>query len=147
MQTKSAVIFCFSGFASSPWNIRHFLNLKLESSIFRNIRSILRVGFFSSLESYFLKYKRNLRIESSISGYITNFLISELESYISRNIKKCFRADFFYFFEVGFEGAPGSCILYYSPNNFHSSIKFSHQFCEVSYHSWRLHEKLRFICK
>ena len=81
----------------------------------------------SSLESYFLKYKRNTRIESSISGYIANFLILELESSISGNIEILFGADFFYFCEVGLKSTPGSCILWYSLNNFHSSIKFSHQ--------------------
>ena len=52
---------------------------------------------FFVLESYFLKYKRNIRIESFISRKIRNFLILNLESSISWKIRSFFGADFYNF--------------------------------------------------
>ena len=50
-------------------NVRTFLIFILESSISRNIKNYFRAGFFnfSSSESSLLKYKKNMRLESSIS--------------------------------------------------------------------------------
>ena len=98
---QSRYCVCFSGFRSSSWNIRKFLTLWLESSISRNIRNILRVDLFhfSSSESYFLKYKRNIRLESSISGNIRTFHYARVlnipflkyrKSSVSWNLKKLF---------------------------------------------------------
>ena len=71
------------------------LSLALGSSMSRNIRHFLRVGFFylSSPESYFLKYKKSMRQGGSISRNIRNFLILEQESSISGNIRNFFEAD------------------------------------------------------
>ena len=86
---------------SISWNIRHFFSnflfLRQESSIFRNIRKTFfrkykvlfpKLHFFFhllSLEIFFLKYKKNMRLKITISRNIT-FLILELESSISWNI-------------------------------------------------------------
>ena len=40
--------------------------------------------YFSSSERSFLKYEKNMRLKSSISGYIRSFLTLELGSSISR---------------------------------------------------------------
>ena len=92
---------------------------------------------FSSSEGSFLKYKKNMRLESSISRnmrfflilklessiswFIRNFLILEQESSISWNIRNFFRMDFFlffyfffyFFFELGLKSVPGRPIYNY----------------------------------
>ena len=54
-----------------------------------------RFFYFSSLKSYFLKYKKIFRV--SVSWNMRNFLILEPESSISWKYKISFRGDFFYF--------------------------------------------------
>ena len=80
----------------SPKGVLSFYYIKVVSSLFwarnyfsRNIRSIFRVVifYFSSPESDFLKDKKNIRLENSISGNIKNVLILKLESSISQNIR------------------------------------------------------------
>ena len=70
--------------------------LGLESSISWRIRNFFRMGSFYILssESSLLKYKKNMRLEYSISWNIRIFLILELESSISQNIRNFFGADF-----------------------------------------------------
>ena len=53
---------------------------------------------FSSSEGSFLKYKKNMRLESSIARNMRFFLILKLESSISWNIRNFFKMDFFFFF-------------------------------------------------
>ena len=91
----------------------------------------VRFFYFASSESSFLKYKKNIKLESFISGNIRNFLllelersisrnkriflILELESSISREIWEIFSGWIFvYFFQLGLKSGPGSCILYRS---------------------------------
>ena len=74
-----------------------FFNLRLESSIFENIRNFLI-----------------WELESSISWNMTNFLFLELEISISWNITNFFGVDFFYFFEFGLKSAPSGPIIHYS---------------------------------
>ena len=78
-------LFVFRTLWVLSWNIRIFLSLGGESSISRNLRNFLRaISFYiSSSESYFLKCKRNIRLESSIFGNI--------RSCFSWNIRKCAR--------------------------------------------------------
>ena len=111
-------------FCAYVWKVLSQQTKKVKFLIFRLckffklekiVRNFLRVGsfYFSSLESSFLKYKDNMRLEGSISWNIRNSLILELETSISWNIRNFFSMDFFYFFEIGLKSAPGSCILYY----------------------------------
>ena len=100
---------CFGDFVSSFLKFKKFfLSLNLESSISRNERNLLRVGFFfhfSSSESYFLKQKRNIKVERSISRNIRKFrwprvlnipfqkykeisVMLGFSIYLSRNIRK-----------------------------------------------------------
>ena len=64
----------------------------LESSITWNIRNLLKVGFlhFLSSESCFLKYKRNIRLESSISGNIRKFRYARVLNIPFLKYKKSF---------------------------------------------------------
>ena len=78
-------IFNFQALQVLFWNIRSFLSLRLESSISENIKQLFFGVFFFffnflSSESYFVKYKRYITLESSIPGYVRNFVILELES-------------------------------------------------------------------
>ena len=87
--------------------------------------------YFSSTESSFLKYKKNMKIESSISRN-RNFSFLELESTISWNIriflilelesslswnKEFFLCGFFFYFgwtfTFWFKSASGSSIVHY----------------------------------
>ena len=72
---RADFLFIFQALQVLSCNIRGFLSLRLESSISRSIRHFFLSEFFyfSSLESYFLKYKRNIRLESSTSGNIRKF--------------------------------------------------------------------------
>ena len=109
--------FGFLGFRNFSWNIRSFLSLGLESFIFWNIRNFLTVFFFyfSSSESYFLKYKKVCRVsvsrnirKSFIWENIRNFLKLEPESSISQNIRKYknfFQREFFSFFKLGLKSS------------------------------------------
>ena len=51
---------------------KNILSLVLKSSVSSKYNKFFQSGFFnfSSSESYFPKNKRNIRLESSISGYI-----------------------------------------------------------------------------
>ena len=73
---EQVFLFDFQAFQIPSWNIS-FISLWLKSSIYRNVRNFLRVGsfFFSSFESYLLKYERNIR----------------QERFIFRNVRKCAR--------------------------------------------------------
>ena len=55
--------------------MQEVLGLGLKSFISQNVRNFLRVGYFyfSSSESDFLKYKRNISQESFISGNIRKY--------------------------------------------------------------------------
>ena len=54
---RNSFLFDFQALQVLPRNMRSALSPELESSIFRNITNVLRVSsFFSSSESYFLKY-------------------------------------------------------------------------------------------
>ena len=74
--------------------------------------------FFSSTKSSFLKYKENMRLESSISGNIRFCFILELELFISwnnnNNKENSGWIFFFYFFKLGLKSAPGSPLHNYS---------------------------------
>ena len=98
----------FQAFHSLSWNnIRSFLSLGLESSTSRNIRNFLRVGsfYFSSLQSYFLKYERNKRLKNSISGNVRKFYYARVlnipfpkykkSSVFFLNIRDFSKAEFF----------------------------------------------------
>ena len=61
-------IFFFSGFAS----------------FFLKYKTIFKVG---ARQFHFQKYKKNVRLESSISANMKKFLILELKSSISENIR------------------------------------------------------------
>ena len=74
-----------------------FLNLRLKSSIFGNIRNLLI-----------------LELGSSISWNMKKILILGLESLIFSNITNFFGVDFFYFFKFGLKIAPGGPITHYS---------------------------------
>ena len=67
---------------------------------FLNHNKFSRGGFFccSSLRSYFLKYKRFVRVD--ISSNTNNFLILKPERSISRKYKNLFRVDFLLFLEL-----------------------------------------------
>ena len=69
-------------------------------------------NFILNSEIFIVKYKINIRLESSISEY-KNLFNFELKSPIFWNIGIFFAADFFFFFffEVVLERALGSCIL------------------------------------
>ena len=67
-------------------------------------------NFILNSEIFIVKYKINIRLESSISEY-KNLFNFELKSPIFWNIGIFFAADFFFFFEVALERALGSCIL------------------------------------
>ena len=84
---KQTFLLVFRALQVPSWNIR-FLRLELKSSISRNIKTFF--FHFSSSERLFLKYKKNMRLESSTCGNIRKFLISELECLISWNIRKFF---------------------------------------------------------
>ena len=72
---RNIKIFPFSGFASFLLKYKKFLKLKALNFHFLNYKKLLRVFFFifSSSESYFLNYKKNTRLENSISGNIRKF--------------------------------------------------------------------------
>ena len=65
----------FSVFSNSFLKYKKFFNNRFESFVSRNIRNFLIVGFFdfSRTESYFLKCKRNIRLDRSISENIRKF--------------------------------------------------------------------------
>ena len=116
--------FCFSGFAGFLlkynkfffWKkYKEFLSFGLESSISRNMTNVFKVCFFHFLssESSLLKYKKYMRLESSIYRNIMNYLILELESSNSWNIRNFFLVDFLNFFELGLKSVPGSPIIHY----------------------------------
>ena len=86
----------------------------IKAFFWKNIRNFFRASsfLFFELRSSFLKYKRNMGSESSISRSIRNFLILESESSIFWNIRNFFGVDFFYFFKLELKSVPGSSILY-----------------------------------
>ena len=98
---RSRFLFVFEVLSAPFWNIRSFF---LACG---NIRNFLRVGVFHFLTSeiYFLKYKKNIRVESSFSGnmwkfryamvlnipfqkYKTSFVMLGFWIFLSRNIRK-----------------------------------------------------------
>ena len=80
-RNKKWEIFVFKALQVLSWNIRNFLSLGLKGSIPQNIRHFLRVGsfYFSSWESYFLKYKKFFRV--SISYNIRKFCFLKYNKY------------------------------------------------------------------
>ena len=79
----------FEGFVNSFWNIRSFFSLVLKSSISPKYKKLFKsVFFFLSSESYYLKYKRNMRLEGSISRNITKFLYARVLSISLLKYKK-----------------------------------------------------------
>ena len=91
---------CFSGFASSLLKYKKFFKLCTRKFHFPKHKRLFksRISYFLSSESSYLKYKKNMRLQSSISGNRRNF----------------FEVDFFYFFELGLKSGPGSPITHYS---------------------------------
>ena len=83
-------LFAFGALSVPFWNIRSFLSLWHESLFSWNIRNILRVVFFhfSILESYFIKYKRNVRLESSIPRNIRKLYYTRVENMSFLKYKK-----------------------------------------------------------
>ena len=98
---------CFSSFASFllkyktffQRKYKEFLSFGLESSIFFKYKDFFWSVFFyfSSSESSVLKYKKNMRLEKSISA---DFFILELEISISLQYMKLFLGRFFLFFRA-----------------------------------------------
>ena len=76
---------------------KSFIMLGVESPISLNIRNFFRVVFFyfESSKSYFMKYKKNTRLESFISG----------------NIKKGFEVGFFIFSSLGLKMPQGALFI------------------------------------
>ena len=76
---RNIKIFPFSGFASFLLKYKKFLKLKALNFHFLKYKKFLRVFFFtfSCSESYFLNYKKNISLESSISGNIRKFRFSK----------------------------------------------------------------------
>ena len=72
---KKYYLFDLQTLQAFSWNIKSFLSLALETCISWNITNFLRVFFFNfpSSESYFLKYKKSIRLESFISRKIRKF--------------------------------------------------------------------------
>ena len=87
-------------FKFSIWNVR----------VFKAFSECIFFFFFMSLKSFFLKYKKNMWLESSISGNIRNILILHTESSILWNARNFVRIDFFYFLELVLKSAAGSPI-------------------------------------
>ena len=100
----------FSGFASSPLKYKKIFELGARKFHFLKYNKLFQSGYFLLFElGKFLKYKINLRLESSISGNMRNFLVLEPESSISWNITIFFRADF----RAQLKRAPGIPIYNY----------------------------------
>ena len=89
---------------------------------FPKYKKFFQNGCFYFLESFFLKYTKNMRVESSISGNIRKFFLENIikfhfpqykKSLLWENIINFFRTAFFLFFELGLTSALGRSILYY----------------------------------
>ena len=82
--------FWFSDIASFLLKYKTFFNLRARKFYFLKFKKLFKSDFFyfSSSESYFPKYKRNIRVESSIFGNTRKFLVlspeSALDSYFCR---------------------------------------------------------------
>ena len=102
---RSRFFVSFGGFVNSFWNIRSFFNSVLKCSISPKYKKLFKSVFcffcflffvfvclffflFLTSESYFLKYKRNIRLEGSISRNITKFLYARVLSISLLKYKK-----------------------------------------------------------
>ena len=90
---KNVKSLTFQALQVPSWNIKRFLSLGLESPISWNIKNFLKVDYFYFLgsESNFLKYKRNIKLESSISGNIKKFRFPKFKKVLRDDARKCVR--------------------------------------------------------
>ena len=93
-------VYLVFGALEVPPKICIFFNLGAREFRFPKYK-VFPKFFFLIFELGKLKYKTNIRLESSIFRNIRNFLILELESFISENIRNFFRVDFFIFLRLG----------------------------------------------
>ena len=89
---EQVFLFVFQVSKITSLNIISFLGSGPENSISQNIRNFLRVSsfYFLSSESYFLKYKKNIKLAGSISRKIRKFQYAKGSEYSFPKIYESF---------------------------------------------------------